>query len=383
VLVDFVQCALQTVAALKEGRTDIVPAARAPEFGRWLALQGFPAAAVRDTYWTGIRRILDEWSRNQWLESSRDGTGPPDVPLAEVTEFTAAVFDFAERAARYATEAHEQAAAQLGDGGDPRRAELVAALLQGDWDGDPQFAGKVLNYPLDASHLCILIERPTTDDLNRLLARVQRATGARARLAVAPRPQTWTVWLAYAPRASEEGAARLCRELEASGQLTTLGGPHDGLPGFRRAHEEARRACEVRPLLTARGTACLTFHDAALDALVLNDPRAAARYALGQLRELASPTPRAQRTRETVQLWLSTGSQASTAARLGVHENTVRHRLANAGDILGPGYADANRTEVLIALRICRSLGADHLARHAELPNDAKGPDPRREQPGQ
>jgi hypothetical protein len=46
-----------------------------------------------------------------------------------------------------------------------------------------------------------------------------------------------------------------------------------------------------------------------------------------RLGELDADTPCAERTRETLLAWLSTGPQTSAAARLGIHLNSMTTRL--------------------------------------------------------
>jgi sugar diacid utilization regulator len=60
--------------------------------------------------------------------------------------------------------------------------------------------------------------------------------------------------------------------------------------------------------------------------------------------------------RETLAAWLSTGSQVTAAAQLGIHLNSLRLRLTSAAEALGPDHLD-RRTEILVALRIRRARG--------------------------
>jgi PucR-like helix-turn-helix protein len=202
----FTRCAVTTIARISAGDTGIVPAARAPEFGRWLAQQGFPVGVVRDSYWLTMRQLVERWADLRWRG--------PGVPVDQVTRFSQAAFDFTERGVEYAERAHK------------------------------------------ATNLAL----PELD----------------------------------------------------------------------------------------------------LDAVLLHDLGAAKAFALGQLGELAADTARAQRGRDALFAWLSTGSQKVAAARLGLHLNSVRLRLNAAAETLGPQYLE-RRTELLVALRICRRLGASAL----------------------
>ncbi|MFE5136289.1 helix-turn-helix domain-containing protein [Streptomyces fagopyri] len=116
--------------------------------------------------------------------------------------------------------------------------------------------------------------------------------------------------------------------------------------------------------MPARADARLSFCELALESVLSRDSAAATAYALDELGELAADTVRAERMRETLYVWLRSGSRTVTAARPGVHENTVRMRPASVAETLGPDHLE-RRTELLVALRLCRAPGASGLRRPA------------------
>jgi DNA-binding PucR family transcriptional regulator len=75
----------------------------------------------------------------------------------------------------------------------------------------------------------------------------------------------------------------------------------------------------------------------------------------------------------TLDVHLETGcSGSATATRLGVHRNTVLHRLRRIGEITSLDLDDPDvRFLVQLALRACRRFGA--LA-SAALPDGVRGP---------
>jgi DNA-binding PucR family transcriptional regulator len=171
---------------------------------------------------------------------------------------------------------------------------------------------------------------------------------------------TWAGWLGLSRVLDPDPLDELREALGHTGVPTAIGGPRKGLQGFRRAYQEARRIESMRSMLTVEGELCLYFNDFALEAVLLSDVSAASAFAADELGELADQTPRAARIRGTLFAWLSSGSQTLTASLLGIHENTVRLRLASAANALGPDFAD-RRIELLTALRLHRALGADRL----------------------
>ncbi|MFD9738694.1 PucR family transcriptional regulator [Umezawaea sp. NPDC059074] len=345
---EYVRCAVRTIAAISEGQAGIVPAARAPQFGRWLAEQGRPVSAVRDAYWLALRQVLDQWAARRWTWPDTT-TG---VPVDEVTQFTTAAFDFTERGIALAVAAHEEATAVLRRSGDLRRRDLVAEILADDASAYSADRDTALGYRLAETHVAVVIDTADRDRADEVLRRAQTASGAANRLLVPLDPPGWTAWLGSPERID----LRALRDvLAATGLRTAVGGPRRGVDGFRRAHAEARRAEELRRLLAVSDD-CLVFADFALDSVLLKDVAAARAFAEDQLGDLAADTVRAERMRETLLAWLSTGSQTTAAARLGIHLNSLRLRLASAAEVLGPDYPE-HRTELLVALRIRRALG--------------------------
>src|SRR5262249_13155903 len=111
----------------------------------------------------------------------------------------------------------------------------------------------------------------------------------------------------------------------------------EGVAGFRRSHEEAllaRRVQRLRPTI-GRPT-CVRFSDVALEAMLTQSRDEASRFVRGQLGSLADEDEAALRLRSTLAVFLEeNASFLSTAARLGVHKNTVAYRIHRAEELLG------------------------------------------------
>jgi DNA-binding PucR family transcriptional regulator len=127
------------------------------------------------------------------------------------------------------------------------------------------------------------------------------------------------------------------------------------LAGLRRTGIQALDAARLRRRFDGFGDV-VWFADVRLELLMLGDEPTARQFVSDELGELAADDERALRTRETLLAWLTTGSQAGAAARLGVHENTVRLRIRYAEDVLADGLAD-RRAEILAALRLAHLFG--------------------------
>ncbi|MGY4905019.1 PucR family transcriptional regulator [Streptomyces sp. 900116325] len=327
--------------------------------GRWLAEQRVPAYTVKDLYWTVMRRMLDLWSEAQWRGLASAGGGAT-ASGEVVTRATRLIMDLTEEGKGLALAAHEQSTADLLRGGNPRRRDLALAILDGQHLKATFALEADLGYRLSGVHVCILIRTDDLAEAEEVFRGARATTKARDGLLVAIDGTTWAGWLGQPRALGPDTLGELRETLGRTGVLTAVGGPRKGLQGFRRAYQEARRIEDLRSMLTVEGELCLHFNDFALEAVLLSDVSAASAFAADELGELADQTPRAARIRGTLFAWLSSGSQTLTASLLGIHENTVRLRLATAANALGPDFTD-RRIELLTALRLHRALGADRL----------------------
>ncbi|MEU6494458.1 helix-turn-helix domain-containing protein [Streptomyces sp. NPDC046984] len=324
--------------------------------GRWLAEQRIPLDTVKDFYWTAMRCMLDLWAETQWTGLGHEGAASGTL----VTRITRVVMDFTEEGKNAAVAAHEEATADFLRGGNPRRRDLAIEIIDGRHLKTTSALEVDLGYRLSGAHLAVLIDAKHRDQADRVFRNAQAATRARDRLLVSLGASTWVAWLGHPRHVDPTTLETLHDVLRRTGVNTAVGGPRNGIGGFRRAYEEARRIEDMRSMLSVDGDCCLNFSEFALEALLLSDVSAASAFAADELGELADQTPRAARIRGTLLAWLSSGSQTLTASRLGIHENTVRLRLATAANALGPDFTE-RRTELLTALRLHRALGADRL----------------------
>lgn len=349
--------AISSVVRHGDGASANVEASR--RLGRWLAEQRIPLDTVEDFYWTVMRRMLDLWAEAQWKGVALDG-GEGAASGALVARITSVVMDLTEEAKNVAVAAHEEATADLLRAGNPRRRSVAFEIVEGRHPKATFALEADLGYRLSGVHLVVLIDATSLAQAERVFRNAQAATRARDGLLVSIDPSTWAAWLGHPRDVESATLATLRGVLRRAGVNTAVGGPRNGIEGFRRAYEEARRIEDMRSVLAVEGDCCLSFREFALEAVLLSDVSAASTFAADQLGELADRTPRAARIRGTLFEWLSTGSQILTASRLGIHENTVRLRLATAANALGPDFAD-RRIELLTALRLHRALGADRL----------------------
>ncbi|UTI62647.1 helix-turn-helix domain-containing protein [Paraconexibacter antarcticus] len=239
------------------------------------------------------------------------------------------------------------------------QVEEVRRILDGADDVDLAAAGMHLGYSLAGRHLALVVrqavpgEGPPPDAVAREIAAA--VTAARPLVVRVDVATAWC-WLAV-PEGEDPGVpAPHGAVVGGHGRVAP------GLSGFRRSHAEAQEALRVA-VLARRPTSTMTaYDDVAVAALCSHDPGWVRDFVLAQLGPLADDGVEAQRFRATLSAFFASGSgYRPTAKALGLHHNTVRHRLARAERMLGRPLT-RDRLALEVALHLAAQLGPEVLA---------------------
>src|SRR5690606_30859670 len=132
---------------------------------------------------------------------------------------------------------------------------------------------------------------------------------------------------------------------------------------FRRSLEQATAVRTVAAAAPSARNQVVSYGDDAMAvvALLARDVPATRRWVREVLGGLAADTEAAERLRETVRVFLRTGSHTDTSERLVLHRNTVRYRLGRAEAERGRPFTDG-RLDLELALHVCHVLGSVVLA---------------------
>jgi DNA-binding PucR family transcriptional regulator len=243
------------------------------------------------------------------------------------------------------------------------RAARVRAVL-GNEPVDVDATESALGYRLRQHHLGVVAwvtgETHGSEGLTRLerlTSTAARALGDQGRPLFVPRDEylAW-IWLPLG------GDATLGLDLLAtafdngdSSARIAVGESAYGLDGFRQTHHQAARTQDLA--LAARpGTRLTTFAEVGTVALICADVPAARTWVRATLRDLAIDDEQHARLRQTLQVFLSTGSYTATAERMVLHKNSVLYRVRKAEEALGAPIED-RRADLELALRACQYLG--------------------------
>jgi hypothetical protein len=240
------------------------------------------------------------------------------------------------------------------------RRELVAGMIAGRVT-DAGGAGAELGYSLARLQLAVVVwspataeERPAVLALARAADELLRAHGASEVITV-PNGLT-TIWAWGSGAEVSEGAASAYQL--APNMLAAVGTVAGGLEGFVRSHHDANRARQMAAVLGRRPGSIVSYRSVALASLVMSDPEHALRFLDAELGPLTADTDSIRRLRATLAVYLEEGMRPVRAARrLGVHQNTVAYRIAQAEQALGRPLSE-RRLELETALRLAEGRDA-------------------------
>jgi hypothetical protein len=297
------------------------------------------------------------------LARLRATTDDADHLAEAMAFFNAWVFAWIEAIERRLTDIYMREREQWVRGTAALRAAEVRALLSGK-AGDTAAVSLRLGYELSRFHVGYVVwsegagERP--GDAGALFAAMERAAAAVAESLGAGSPLTVAEGrhlACWAGRREPPDLGRLRLPASVGAGLSVAAGtPAHGPEGFVLSHREALRARRVAQLRGEGRAARAAYPDLALEALLVDDPEAARRFAARELGDLAARDDATVRLASTLAIFLEEGSSfVGAARRLGVHANTVAYRVRRAESLRGRPIT-TRQLELRVALRLTRLL---------------------------
>lgn len=321
-------------------------------YARELAQRGLSIDTLLRGYQVGNATFFD-----MWVQRIRAAIEDPDTRTQAVEIGARWTFAFVEALSRQLVARHAEEREAWVRSAAAMRSEIIRAILEGE-SLESRAASQRLRYELDREHLAYVVwsdeERPAgmvVGDLERLARAVAQALGAPAQLVVPLGGQLVAGWVPM-----PAGGVPKTLALEATGveARVAFGGPRRGTPGFADSHREAMHARRVARLAGRRGGSVARFEDVDLTALASLDMALATRFVRCHLGPLAGQDDDMLRLSATLRVYLEEqASPRRTAARLGVHENTVKARMRTVAELL-PHPATERSAELLVALRLAR-----------------------------
>lgn len=318
----------------------------AAEVGRY----GLPVETLLRIYRVGHATISQRWLD----ELSAHATDP--AVLAEAASATSAyLFTYVDAVlqpiiAGYIAERERR----LSEAQSVRESEL-RQVLAGD-SVDIAQASNRLRYRLDRWHVGFVAWVPDGDPAS--ISRLEPAGRAVAKalgvdeppLTMAAATQVLYGWVGAWTELSTDPLSAI------DGVQVSMGSPGRGLDGFRLSHEQARLARRLSRLRRDGGPATIQYADCDVAALLASDLDQARRFVTSVLGVMADDEPAHRKLLDTVAVYHREGMSISrTAARLGIHANTVTYRVRRVVD--ASGETDSGSLRLRAAVELAAYVG--------------------------
>lgn len=318
-----------------------------------------PQTALQRSYRVGFMTMWQEWSDRLVERAERD-----DVPrvesLAALLDMTSLLLGYQHHVASEVADSFARVDDVMSRSREHVRNGLVRHLLRGD--ATPLSASDLvlLDYPLDASHVAVLLPAMPQGATRQILNALHWACHTRDALVHPVDLASTVVWLAQPRPGWRPGThANLVDCLRRMGVEASVSEPHVGVDGVRAGWREVQ---DVQGIRAAWGVVAsprvITHRDVSLEILLMADPAKARAFVHAELGDLGADDDLAARLRETVEASHRYGRHVTTAEHLHLHEHTVRNRLQKAAELLGRPLTE-RRTELQVALRLARLLADD------------------------
>ncbi|WP_067968518.1 PucR family transcriptional regulator [Mycolicibacter icosiumassiliensis] len=342
---------------------NLEPPTPALEYARRLAQRDVSVNALTRAYRLGHRATL-RMVINEIRAANRD----PELSLAVYDLMEDVSFEYIDQISQQVVASYQDERDRWVANRNNLRVLQVRELLAGG-DVDMDAVTTALRYPLRRHHLAVVLwypepfERADALSMERFVQKLGESVDATNNSLFVPvdRVTGWG-WIPLSAKSAPTAAARLRVFVEKAtdGPRVTAGNPLPDVEGFRRSHQQARDAWTVMSAAGTAGRRIPTAGDAglAVAALIGRDVDAATAYVGEVLGPLATATDSDERLRETLRVFLSTGSSYTAAAEeLHLHPNSVKYRVQRAVERRGRPIA-GDRLEVEVALLLCEWLGA-------------------------
>jgi hypothetical protein len=336
-----------------------VPAA-AMEYARRLAQRDVPLHALVRAYRVGHGRFL-----GTCLDELARQTHDVDLAVGVTKRLLELSFRYIDQVSERVIVVYQEQRDRWLLSQTAARAGRVRHLLD-DGVADVDAAEVSIGYRLRQRHLGLVAWIPEATSggeglgrLDRLTAAIGESVGCRRRPLFVPCDQAvaWS-WLPLDAGSAVpwDALRRLVEEHDPSARVAA-GEVASGLEGFRQSHRQALRAQDVA-VFARPGTRVTLFSDVGPVALMLADAEATRGWVRQILGRLGADDEHAAGLRETLRVFLGTGSSyTATADALRVHKNTVQYRVRKAEEAIG-GPVHGQESDIELALRVCHALGA-------------------------
>ncbi|WP_328393832.1 PucR family transcriptional regulator [Nocardia sp. NBC_00416] len=342
---------------------DIQAAPAVVDYARRLAQQGVPANALARAYRLGERR-LTELMFAELHAMAISPTGRIDV----VERITPTLFDYIDHITEQVLAIYDDEREQWLESQNNARAVRAHEVLSSRAPVDVDAATEAIRYPLRWHHVALVlwysaeeVDSDAIPSLQRFVRDLADSLGAASNPLVlaADRAIVWA-WLPYrsAPGDLVAEIRKFVSARRAAPDIA-IGTPAAGIDGFRYSHRSAHRAYSVASAHEWPAPSIVAADDPGLmtAALLGGIVEEAHDWVSEVLGDLAGDNENDERLRDTLRVFLRTGSSyKAAAAELNLHFNSVKYRVGRAVARRGRAI-EADRLDVELALLVCHWYG--------------------------
>lgn len=311
-----------------------------------------PQNSLQRSYRVSFLTIWDEWSQSLAAEAARRGVHHDELTVA-LRFLTKGIFTYQDYVTSQAAENYARVDAALSRSRARVQQQLIRDLLAGRGEPLPTSDLALLEYDVHAHHVAVLLQGAGEEAAARVGRELRATTRLRETLFFKASMDCTALWIGSPTSWTPHLLDAVRDALRGNESPAAISDPHPGPAGLVQAFREAEQAEKVRSAIGISGV--VRYSDVMLDILLMQDLALAEQFVRSTLGPLADDTPESLRLCETIEASLRCGSHVAAAEELGVHEHTVRNRLAKADELIG-GILRARRTDLEVALRMRRLL---------------------------
>lgn len=341
----------------------VEPPTAALEHARRLAQRGASVNALVRAYWLGHKAVLDA-ARDEVRAANLETQLSLDV-FGQISKI---MFDYIDWISQQVVATYQSERDRWMENRNSMRALRIREALDGT-DTDVDAITTAIGYPLRRIHLAMTLwcdKSGDGDDLTlmeQFVHQLAQSIGVRENSLFIPVDRlTGWAWIPLTADAAPHAVAwtHAFAEARTDTPWLAVGHPLPGVEGFRRSHQQAQDARAVAIASGANAAGVTAAGDPGLSMAALHagniDPTRL--WVADVLGPLASRTDNDERLRETLRVFLRTGSSYKAAGEeLHLHSNSVRYRVERAVQRRGRPIT-ADRLDVEVALLLCAWYGA-------------------------
>lgn len=338
---------------------EVAAPAVALEHARRLAQRGIPVNTLVRGYRLGHSVALQ-----LVLSEIRSADLDPDLRLDVLGAMSTLMFGYIDEMSQQVVAVYQAERERWLESRNAVRALRVREILSDD-NLDVDAMTTAIRYPLRRTHVALVVWYPESggDKLSDAEGFVKQLTeslaGQGAPLFIPADSTTGWAWIPLSSAAGADAVARIrdCAQTAPDQPWVAIGDPLPGVEGFRRSHEQARAAHTLAVASGMNRVSAAADPGLSAAALLGGDIDAARAWVGEVLGPLARATESDERLRDTLRVFLRTGSSFKAAGeQLHFHVNTMKYRVQRAVERRGRPITE-DRLDVEIALLLCQWYG--------------------------